>query len=286
MTRCFFVSDLHGRIDRYHKLFDQIRAEPPDVLFIGGDILPHALTTLAGDRSCDDFIEDFLLPGFLSLQGNLKVSYPTVFMILGNDDGQGEEDRILDGDRQGLWKYINNVRISLAGFDIFGYCYIPPSPFMLKDFERYDVSRYIGPGSVSPEEGFRSFPVSEHVARYSTIQDDLNALTENCNLDRAVFLFHTPPHETKLDRIASDGKIVDYVPLDRHVGSIAIRRLIEERQPYLTLHGHIHESAGIMGTWRDLIGKTHCFSAAHDGPELALIRFDLENPAGAVRELI
>jgi hypothetical protein len=28
------------------------------------------------------------------------------------------------------------------------------------------------------------------------------------------------------------------------------------------------------------------FSAAHGGPELALIRFDLENPGEAVRELI
>jgi hypothetical protein len=34
------------------------------------------------------------------------------------------------------------------------------------------------------------------------------------------------------------------------------------------------------------IGRTHLFSAAHDGPELALVRFDLEDPASATRELI
>ena len=79
---------------------------------------------------------------------------------------------------------------------------------------------------------------------------------------------------------------VEHVPLDVHVGSIAIRRFIEERQPLVTLHGHVHESARLTGSWRDRIGRTHLFSAAHDGPELALVRFDLEDPASATRELI
>jgi len=35
------------------------------------------------------------------------------------------------------------------------------------------------------------------------------------------------------------------------VGSIAVRRFIEERQPLLTLHGHIHESARLTGDWRE-----------------------------------
>jgi Icc-related predicted phosphoesterase len=101
-----------------------------------------------------------------------------------------------------------------------------------------------------------------------------------------VVLFHAPPHETSLDRAALDGQIVEHVPLDVHVGSIAIRRFIEERQPLVTLHGHVHESARLSGAWRDRIGRTHVFSAAHDGPELALVRFDLEDPASATRELI
>jgi Icc-related predicted phosphoesterase len=64
-----------------------------------------------------------------------------------------------------------------------------------------------------------------------------------------------------------------------------MRRFIEARQPLLTLHGHVHESARLTGSWRDRIGRTHLFSAAHDGPELALVRFDLENLEAAWREL-
>lgn len=80
--------------------------------------------------------------------------------------------------------------------------------------------------------------------------------------------------------------MIDHAPLDVHVGSIAVRRLIENRQPLITLHGHIHESARLTGSWKDRIGNTHLFSAAHDGPELALVRFSPQNPENASRELL
>lgn len=105
-------------------------------------------------------------------------------------------------------------------------------------------------------------------------------------MDRSIFLFHSPPHQTKLDRVALDGKKVDHVPMEVHVRSLAIRRFIESRQPLITLHGRVHESARITGSWRDRIGRTHLFSAAHDGPELAVVSFDPRDPEGAVRRLI
>jgi Icc-related predicted phosphoesterase len=122
--------------------------------------------------------------------------------------------------------------------------------------------------------------------RHGTIEKDLVALAEGVEMERAILLFHTPPYRSKLDRAALDGKKIDHVELDVHVGSIAVRRFIETRQPLLTLHGHIHESARLTGCWRDRIGRTELFSAAHDGPELALVRFDTQEPAGAERELI
>jgi len=82
-----------------------------------------------------------------------------------------------------------------------------------------------------------------------------------------------------------DGKRVEHVPLDVHVGSIAIQRFIAGRQPLVTLHGHVHDSARLTGSWRDTIGRTHLFSAAHDGPELALVRFDPDVPENATRDL-
>jgi Icc-related predicted phosphoesterase len=168
---------------------------------------------------------------------------------------------------------------------LYDYAYVPPA-FTLKDWERYDVSRYVPPGCVSPEEGHHSVDFDPHALRYATIQDDLARLAADDPMERAVFLLHTPPHETALDRAALDGKMVDGVPLDLHVGSIAVKRFIEERQPLLTLHGHVHESSRLTGSWRDRIGRTHMFTAAHDGPELSLIHFDLNDLDAAARRLL
>ncbi|MCP4676766.1 MAG: hypothetical protein GY854_14880 [Deltaproteobacteria bacterium] len=287
MTRCFFVSDIHGSVDRYNKLFTAIGDERPDAVFLGGDLLPSGLLRASPlDGMHEDFVGRFLASRLEKLKLALGADYPRVFVIPGNDDPRFEESAMLDAAARGVWEYIHDRRVTLDNFTVYGYACVPPSPFMLKDWERYDVSRYVDPGCVSPEEGARSIPISESEARYSTIQKDLEQLTGDDDLENAVFLFHTPPYKTKLDRAALDGKMIDHVPLDVHVGSIAVQRFIEERRPLLTLHGHIHESAGITGEWRDRIGRTHLFSAAHDGPELALVRFSLEEPGAAARELI
>jgi Icc-related predicted phosphoesterase len=284
---CFFVSDLHGSPRRYARLFRATGENPPAALFLGGDLLPSPFAAPPSiDPGHKDFVNDFLAAGFERLRERLGSDYPQVFLILGNDDARFEEAAFLDLSAQALWRYAHDRRSVFAGYDVYGYSYIPPTPFQLKDWERYDVSRYVDPGCLSPEEGRRSVPVPAHEVRHATIQGDLERLAGERPLDRAVFLFHGPPYRTKLDRAALDGKSVDHVPLDVHVGSIAARRFIEQRQPWLTLHGHVHESARLSGDWRDRLGRTPMLSAAHDGPELALVRFDLEDPANACRELL
>jgi Icc-related predicted phosphoesterase len=287
MPLAFFVSDLHGRIDCYKKLFEVVSRERPEAVFIGGDLLPHgwhAPETPGFARR--DFINDFLVKNLVVLRAAMGNLYPRIFLIMGNDDARVEEAALLEAGRHGVWEYVHQRKADFGRFSVYGYAYVPPTPFRLKDWERYDVSRYTDPNAVSPEEGRRSYPTSEHERRYGTIQEDLDRLTENEDMTRAIFLFHAPPYRTHLDLSDQKTKMVDHVPLDNNLGSIAIRRFIEGRQPLLTLHGHVHESARLSGDWRDRIGRTHCFSAAHDGPELALIRFDLDRLEAAARELI
>ncbi len=73
-----------------------------------------------------------------------------------------------------------------------------------------------------------------------------------------VFNLHCPPHGTTLDRapqLTADLKVVldGGEPRIVSVGSTAVRTLIEEVQPVLSLHGHIHESKAVAK-----IGKTTC----------------------------
>ncbi len=279
--RCIFVSDLHGREDRYRKLMEVVIAEAPDLVLLGGDLLPFER-----HRPTSGFIQDVLRPTCAAIRDRLAPPPPRVGVILGNDDPRNREQQLIEGEREDLWTYLHNRTLNIRGTVFSGYSYVPPTPFALKDWERYDVSRYVDPGCVSPEEGQRTVPALADEVRSRTIHDDLTLMTHGRDMARSVFLFHSPPYGSLLDRAALDGKSVDHAPLDVHVGSVAIVRFIIEQQPLLTLHGHIHESPRLTGSWRQKMGRTHCFSAAHDGPELAVVRFDLEDLDAATRELI
>lgn len=283
----YFVSDLHGSVERYRKLFHLILKEKPEAVFLGGDLLPAGLIpeSIQGDSSYD-FVRNFLGAGFSGLKVQLGDKYPGVFVIMGNDDPRIQEVAIKELEYQGLLVYLQFRSAQFQTYTLSGYCYVPPTPFLLKDWERYDVSRYLEPGDVSPEEGFRSVAVSASEIRHSTIKNDLQKLVGDDDLSRAIFLFHTPPYGTSLDIINSPIRLFEGVARDRHQGSIAVRDFIRERQPLITLHGHIHESHRHSGRWLEMSGRTVMMSAAYDGPELALVRFDPESPEKATRDII
>ncbi len=87
-----------------------------------------------------------------------------------------------------------------------------------------------------------------------------NMVSQVENMKNCIFNFHCPPYGTTLDLapkldetlkpIVSGGSFIM-----EHVGSKSIRKAIEEYQPLLGLHGHIHESRGV-----DNIGRTICLN--------------------------
>ena len=101
------------------------------------------------------------------------------------------------------------------------------------------------------------------------------------NVKSAIFNFHAPPYQTKLDEaplldkdlnpVIQGGSVV-MVP----VGSKAVKKVIEKHQPFLGLHGHIHEAAGSMK-----IGRTYCVNPGSEYAEgivrAFLIEFKGEN---------
>lgn len=74
------------------------------------------------------------------------------------------------------------------------------------------------------------------------IKEELAALA--CNKeDRWVLVTHAPPYGTKLDKVEAG----------THVGSKSIREFIEQKQPLVSLCGHVHEARGIDQLGRTLI---------------------------------
>lgn len=281
---CYFVSDIHGSVERYDKLFARIRDEKPDVVFWGGDLLPHGYTTGVNGRH--DFINDFLFPKFTEAKKDLGDEYPRMFIIFGNDDGRHAEEFFKNVEKDSYWEYIHFKKTKLDKYDIYGYSYVPPTPFKLKDWERYDTDFTLRKGCVAPETGLFTTDINKEKIKTRTITGDLAELTNNASLSKAIMMIHTPPSMTNLDRIGWPGMPDNLPDDDVHVGSRAVRDMIEKKQPHIVLCGHIHESPRLTGSWSDKIGKTYCFSAAHDSPELSIVKFDPENPDQAQRELL
>ncbi|MGQ9624742.1 MAG: metallophosphoesterase family protein [Candidatus Bathycorpusculaceae bacterium] len=105
------------------------------------------------------------------------------------------------------------------------------------------------------------------------------------NLESAIFNFHAPPYQTKLDEaplldkdlnpVIRSGSVV-MVP----VGSKAVKKMIEKYQPFLGLHGHIHESSGSMK-----IGKTYCVNPGSEYAEGILRAFLIEFKGNEISRL-
>ena len=93
----------------------------------------------------------------------------------------------------------------------------------------------------------------------------LKALTDRLeNPGRAILNVHVPPHDSNLDTAYEVDEELRYVtkggrPHEIATGSTAVRQIIEEVQPLLSLHGHIHESKGVAR-----IGRTVAVNPGSD----------------------
>jgi Icc-related predicted phosphoesterase len=97
------------------------------------------------------------------------------------------------------------------------------------------------------------------------------------NPEKSVFNLHDPPISSGLDEAPDLTKDLDLKgggKITKAVGSAAVRQAIEKLQPILGLHGHIHESKGVVK-----IGRTMCInpgSVYEEGTLLGAI-VDLED---------
>ncbi|MFH1849961.1 MAG: metallophosphoesterase [archaeon] len=234
MKRLIYKTDLHGNTDAFRRLLNL--AKNTDALIIGGDITPK------GGISVDQKIQlqrQFLQSSFIpEITAFCTLHSLKIFVMMGNDDFRVNMDILEDAERSGIITLLHNRSHRIGQYCIAGYSYVNPTPFNLKDWEKgeFDSTHLQGIRSVDEEAG--------------SISDDLRGLANLGNPRETVYVFHAPPFGTNLDLVS--GGI--------HVGSKAIRLFIEEKQPLLTLHGHIHESPLISGSHIDKIGRTICIN--------------------------
>lgn len=285
-------ADLHGNDVQFKKLVDFAQSISADSMIIGGDIAPKR----GGREHFISMQRAFLsekLPDLLSpLENTLPDSQ--IFLMMGNDDCACNLD-VLERCDDEHFHPIHGKRLSLtADFDIVGYSFVPVTPFMLKDWEKFDLSetpsalatKYVKrkswncrlDGFRSTLQGFRSFRFTQAMEKEDSIQKDLRKKIFTRDPEKTIYVIHTPPDGSNLDQ-RYDGS---------HVGSMAVRLFVEEHQPYLTLHGHIHETVDVSGEFKETIGNSLSLTAGNDdlGKDLSILTFDLYDLNSIERQVI
>ena len=263
MFKLIYTADLHGNEEFYKRLLKKAEDEDTNAIVIGGDLCPRDGFTLKDKINNQRiFLEKFMIPLFKDFR--LKNRNLEIYAIMGNDDFRINLEILENAEKQKILQSIHKKSIKINNkYNIAGYSFVNPTPFRLKDWEKPDFENDNMPAQLFLEE-IRSIAKED-----GTIEEDLNYLKNLSNPKKTIYVIHAPPFNTRLDIVTTSA----------HVGSKYIRKFIEKEQPLLTLHGHIHESPKMSGSWKDKIGNTICINVGSSYPEdkLNCVVIDIED---------
>lgn len=128
----------------------------------------------------------------------------------------------------------------------------------------------------TPWDSPREEDEEQLAARYERIAVDLDPELPT------IFNLHVPPFDTGLDTAAELDAGLSVVTIGGQpnmipVGSHAVRAFIEQRQPLVSLHGHIHESRGVAR-----LGQTLCLNPGSNYADGVLDAVVLEVDGGMI----
>lgn len=288
VTRLFYAGDIHGSRVCWKKFINAAAHYPADALVMGGDLTGKALVPIVreGDGSYSARVigEERVARSAADLdQMQQAIStngmYPLIVdreeaQLLATDPTHRDlafEQALLAELR--LWVELADER--LGGTDTRAYV-IPGNddPWSIDEVlaaghcvvacdERVET---IGPHELvslgysnrTPWQTPRELDEAEIYTRLKRLTDQLE------RPERAIFNIHVPPRESSLDTAYEVDEDLRYVmkggrPHEIATGSSAVRQIIEETQPLLSLHGHIHESRGVTK-----IGRTVAINPGSD----------------------
>jgi Icc-related predicted phosphoesterase len=280
-TDIYYASDVHGADRCWRKFLGAGRFYDVDALIMGGDltgkaIIPierrpdqtHRAELLGEERIARNTEELENLLDAVRYNGMYPWQATSDEIVRHRDDNALREDLfdevILAELRR--WIALADQRMKEYGIDVF---------VMSGNDDPWKCDRILEEASFVQACDDRIVQVGNHemiscsyanfTPWHSPRELDENELYERINRlasqlespGTAIFNLHVPPYNSGLDIAQQITENLEPVfsgghPVEIPVGSTAVRQLIEEYQPLVSLHGHIHESRGetqIGRTW-------------------------------------
>lgn len=270
-----YTSDLHGNGAFYVEFLNLARKEKVQAAIIGGDLLPHTSSRRTAIEQQRRFIATELRQ---ILERHTEAGGPPVYVICGNDDWLAACAELQALEAAGLVFDLHMRALPLGNYCVAGYACVPLTPFSIKDWERPEsvgIQRYSFDHALHSQGG-EIAPLSEaEFLALPTIGQELAELAKASDPSRTIYVCHTPPYNTGLDRTRTG----------LSVGSRDLRRFIEVHQPPLTLHGHIHEAPYTSNRYASRIGSTWCINPGQ-GSQLHAVLVDPDDLPASLRHTI
>lgn len=267
---CLSAADVHGNIVQYKKIKTLVEEKGISFVFLCGDLLPKTGGSWSPDNKVRtiqmqaDFINNYFLQ-YLEELGQIT----TVYAVFGNDDFKSNYSFLAGSNIPNVHFLDNEVlRLPLPNIELYvaGYPYIGLTPFLHKDWEKWDVEAGDIPHKIYRTQGFSSknnthVPV-DFAVKQSSLRSDLKQLAIQSDPKKTIYIFHEAPFNTPLDMINPSNPYIKDGQL--HIGSVAIRDFIQKEHPFMTMHGHIHETFRESGDYRWRSGASISVTAAND----------------------
>lgn len=283
--KVYFAADVHGSEICFRKFLNAVKVYKADVAILGGDLTGKLLIPIIEVR------RGFYEGNFLNRKWRVENENELVKLLKMIRDS-GFYPKVMDEDEyykirsekalvdklfdemsvevMRSWVRLAEERLKNTGIE----CYIMPGNDDRKIIDKVlKESNFV----VNPDE--KVLEIKEGVEMLSLgasnptpwktpreyseeeLEKKLISLISNTKKPEAtIFNIHVPPYGTIIDlaplldenlRVVTKGGRIIMV----HVGSKSVRKVIENYQPLIGLHGHIHESKGIA-----TIKKTACFN--------------------------
>ncbi len=271
----FFASDLHGSEVCFRKFVAAAKFYSADTLLLGGDISAKIVVPIVSTgprRYVAQFhgqpekIDDTTIGDFEQRAANSGLyterMEPDEYQYYVDHPDQVEVlfGRVM---RRTVQRWIEYAKTRLEGSGVV--IYNAPGNDDPKEVDEVllthgdDRVRFVegqivelAPGMEMLSTGYTNVTPWDTHREYSEdeIRAHLKQMTDRLeHPERAIFNIHVPPYNSRLDTaplLGQDLKVKTSAgsQITAPVGSVAVREAIEEIQPLLGLHGHIHESGG------------------------------------------
>jgi len=276
--KIFFATDIHGSEICWRKFLNAAAFYKADMVILGGDVTGKVMIPIVAHngywqvtvRGESHRIENREALADIETQIRNRGSYPAIVSpdeLQHLSEEEGEVDRRFSAEMMhSLDRWLDMADGKLRGGqigcilnggndDIFEIDdMIESSPCVtFAEGKVLDLGGFsmvsMGWTNPTPWDTFREAPEEELAGKIEAVAQHIP------DMGRAIFNFHAPPHGTGLD----DAPALDDALRPIHggavmkaVGSVAVRDAINNHQPLLSVHGHIHESRGFRKMGRTL----------------------------------